>query len=46
MDSLHSFVRFAPSECGLLLRRVLFGLCSPVIHGPQRLQRKMHERTG
>ena len=34
MDSLRSFVRSAPSECGLLLRRVLFGMFSPFIHGP------------
>jgi hypothetical protein len=33
MDCLRSFVRSAPSECGLLLRRVLFGPFSPVIHG-------------
>jgi hypothetical protein len=33
MGSLRSFVLFAPSECGLLLRRVLFGSLSPVIHG-------------
>ncbi len=33
MDCLLSFVLSAPSECDLLLRRVLFGLLSPVIHG-------------
>jgi hypothetical protein len=33
MDCLRSFVLSAPSECDLLLRRVLFGLFSPVIHG-------------
>jgi hypothetical protein len=33
MDCLLSFVLFARSECGLLLRRALFGLFSPVIHG-------------
>ena len=33
MDSLLSSVRFAPSECGLAVRRVLFGPFSPVIYG-------------
>jgi hypothetical protein len=33
MDSLRSFVRFVLSECGLAVRRVLFGPFSPVIHG-------------
>ncbi len=34
MDSLRSSVLSAPSECDLLVHRVLFGLFSPVIHGP------------
>src|SRR5215831_5915607 len=34
MNSLRSFVLSAPSESDLLLRRVLFGLFSPVIHNP------------
>jgi len=34
MDYLRSFVLFALSECGLPLRRVLFGPFSPFIHGP------------
>jgi hypothetical protein len=33
MDSLRSFVLCAQSEAHLLVRRVLFGLFSPVIHG-------------
>ena len=33
MGCLRSFVLSAPSECGLLVRRVLFGLFSPAIHG-------------
>jgi hypothetical protein len=33
MACLRSFVLSAPSECDLLLRRVLFGPFSPVIHG-------------
>ncbi len=33
MACLRSFVLSTPSECGLLLRRVLFGPFSPVIHG-------------
>ena len=34
MDSLHSCVLCAPSESHLVVRRVLFGLFAPVIHGP------------
>ena len=37
MDCLRSFVLSAPSECDLLLLRVLFGLFSPVIHGPDNI---------
>jgi len=33
MDCLRSFVLSARSECGLLLRWVLFGPFSPFIHG-------------
>ena len=34
MDSLRSFVRCARSKSDLLLRRMLFGQFSPVIHSP------------
>ena len=37
MDSLRSSALSAPSECDLLLRRVLFGLFSPAIHGPDNV---------
>jgi hypothetical protein len=33
MDSLRSSVLSAPSECSLLLRKVLLSLFPPVIHG-------------
>ncbi len=37
MDSLRSSVLSAPSECDLLVCRVLLGLFSPVIHGPDNV---------
>src|SRR6266702_1411326 len=37
MDSLRSFARSALSECGLAVRRVLFVLFSPAIHGPDNV---------
>ena len=46
MDSLLSFVRFAPSECDLLLRRVLLGLFSPVIHGPDNVAERFPSLGG
>jgi len=41
MDCLRSFVLSAPSEYGLLLRRALFGLFSPVIHGSYHVAERL-----
>jgi len=46
MDSLRSFVLSAPSECDLLLRWVLFGLFSPVIHGPDNVAERFPSLGG
>ncbi len=46
MDSLRSSVLSAPSECDLLLRRVLFGLFSPVIHGPDNVAERFPSLGG
>ena len=46
MDSLRSFVLCAPSESHLLMRRVLFGLFSPVIHGPDDVAERFPSLEG
>ncbi len=46
MDSLRSFARSALSECGLAVRRVLFGLFSPAIHGPDNVAERFPSLGG
>ncbi len=46
MDSLRSFVLCAPSESHLLVRRVLFGLFSPVIHGQNDFAKRFSSLGG
>ncbi len=46
MDSLLSFVRFARSECGLAVHRVLFGPFSPVVHGSYDLAERFPSLGG
>ena len=46
MDSLRSSVLSALSDCDLLLRRVLCGLFSPGIHGPDNVAERFPPRGG